>query len=70
MSGLSYDDQTRVRQAVLEYLELNGMTSLRKIAKYVKQQTQIEPSASTVSRLVREIGGYRRKPMPQWEKKS
>lgn len=69
MSGLTYEQQTKVREAILDYLAKNGMTSLRKVAGFVKKKTGIQPSATTVARHVRELGGYDRKPTPQWEKK-
>lgn len=67
MPGLNYHKQTQVREAVQKYLAANGMTSLRKIAIYVKQETKIHPSASTISRLVRDYGYTRAK--PKWVKK-
>lgn len=69
MSGLSYKEQTLVRNAVSEYLEKFGMTSLRKVADYVQQKTGISPAATTISRLVREQGYDSPKPSWTWVKK-
>lgn len=65
MSGLSYRDQTKVREAVQEYLKKNGMTSLRAIAQFVNEKTGIYPAATTVARLVREHGYDM--PQAKWE---
>lgn len=56
MSGLTYEEQTSVRDSIKAYLEDNGMTSLRKIAVHVEAETGISPSPSTIARLVREFG--------------
>lgn len=67
MSGQSFQSQAVVRAAIQRYLDRNGVTSLRKIAEYVGNETGISPSASTIARLVREFG-YHKKSTP-WEKK-
>lgn len=65
MSGLTYKDQTIVREAVQRYLDIHGMTTLRAIAKFVKETTGIYPAATTIARLVRE-NGYDM-PQAKWE---
>ena len=64
MSGQTYKTQQLIREAVAEYLEKNGMTSLRKIAASVTKQTGYSPSPSTISRLVHEHGYTR--PKTSW----
>lgn len=66
MTGQTYDVQRQVREAVNQYLEKKGMTSLRKIAAQVEAVTGVLPSPSTISRLVREQGYVR--PQMTWEK--
>lgn len=56
MAGMTYREQTMVREAVQDYLDSNGMTSLRKVIEYVKSVTGISPAPTTIARLVREFG--------------
>lgn len=67
MSGQPFENQRLLRDTVKEYLEKNGMTSLRKIAAYVEHKTGIKPAPTTIGRLVRS-NGYSR-PKTAWEKK-
>lgn len=64
MSGQTYVIQKQIREAVDDYLEQHGMTSLRKIAAAVEERTGIAPSPSTISRLVHEQGYSR--PKTSW----
>lgn len=68
MSGRSFDDQVAIREQVVAYLETNGMTSLRKIAKHVQEQTEIITTPATIARLVRRLGYKRAK--VEWVKES
>ena len=65
MPGITYEEQTAIRVAVKKYLKKHGMTSLRTIVDYVKQETGIETTPATISRLV-QAAGYRVRSM--WEK--
>lgn len=65
MSSRTFHEQVIIRGHVYDYLEANGLTSLRKIAAYVEEKTDMYPSASTISRLVRDYGWNRKK--VKWE---
>jgi hypothetical protein len=56
MAGMTYKEQTEVRGAIKDYLDENGMTSLRKVCEYVESVTGIYPAPTTIARLVREFG--------------
>ena len=65
MPGITYEDSTAIRDAVKKYLKRYGMTSLRQIVAFVKQETEIETTPTTISRIVQGMG-YRIRSM--WEK--
>lgn len=56
MSGQSFENQTALREVVAEYLEQNGVTTLRTIAQHVEKLLGFYPSITTISRLVRQQG--------------
>lgn len=56
MPGTTFHDQVIVRRHVYNYLEKNGMTSLRQVADYVESRTGILPAITTIARLIREYG--------------
>jgi len=66
MAGITFEQQIQIRDAIKEYLDKNGVTSLRLIADYVKQKTGMRPSPNTISRHVREAG-YKRS---GWEREA
>jgi hypothetical protein len=66
MPGITYDQQTKIREAVKTYLHRYGVTSLRKIAAYVLEKTGIETTPTTISRIVRDEGYDN--PTTSWEK--
>lgn len=66
MTGRTFLQQIEYRKHIYDYLEKNGMTSLRKISAYVKKKTGEEIAPTTVARLVREYG-YDRE-VVEWEK--
>lgn len=66
MAGLTYEQQTQVREAIQTYLSEKGMTTLREIAEFVEAETGIKPSLATISRKVKEAG-YER-PVTIWRK--
>lgn len=56
MTARTFHEQVFTRQAVHEYLDENGMTSLQKIAAYVFETTRYDVPTSTIAELVREYG--------------
>ena len=65
MPGISYEEQTKIRETISAYLDRNGVTTLEAIADYVAQQTGLRPSLGTVSRHIKKAG-YER---PSWKRK-
>jgi hypothetical protein len=56
MSAVTFNEQVVVRKHVYDYLQKNGMTSLRKVAAYIMEQSGNTPAITTIARLVREYG--------------
>lgn len=56
MSKRNHQDSKHISEAVMEYVANNGVTSLDEIAAYVYGRIGIEPSKSTVSRILQEAG--------------
>ncbi len=68
MPSRTFQEQMIIRQTISEYLEANGMTSLRKIAAFIKEEVDYQVSPSTIARLVRDEG-YEIGVETQWYKK-
>lgn len=56
MAGTTYKQQERIRKAISDYRKKYGLTTLRSIAKYVKDMTGIDVPPSTVSRILSDEG--------------
>ena len=56
MPGITFQEQLAIRNAITEYIEKFGMTSLGKVVDYIERKTGIETTPSTVGRIVREMG--------------
>ena len=52
MAGTTYNQQSIIRKAIADYRKKYGLTTLRSIAKYVKDMTGIEVPPSTISRIL------------------
>jgi transposase len=67
MSGTNYHRQHAIRLWLGLYLEDNGVTSMRKIAEFLKEKINEDVSPSTIARLVKEYGWGMKK--GEWVKK-
>lgn len=61
MPRRALNTEIKVRDAIKEYLDKNGMTTLHKIAEYVEEKTGVYPSANTVGRHVDSLNIPRRR---------
>ena len=56
MTGKTYHEQKHIREWVKLAIDQFGVTSLRRVSKWVEMKTGEKVSASTVSRLIKEMG--------------